>query len=159
LLTLEDPAAYRLEVKLDQSRVAFVSPGTDAKVRLDPGDTWVTGRVVEIARVDPASHSFLVKIDLPPGFAVRSGQFGRASLSGPPRRGTVIPTSALMRRGQLTFVFVADSDQRVHLRAVSIGETAGDRTEVFAGLREGDRVVTSPTSTLQDGDAVAGVRP
>ena len=159
LLTLEDPTTYRLEVTFDEARALHVSRGSEANVRLDAADMSMSGRVVEIARVDPMSHSFVVKIDLPADPAVRSGQFGRASFEGPARRAVTVPSSALLRRGQLTFVFVADTDHHVHLRAVSAGETAGDRTEVLAGLREGDRVVTSPAPTLSDGDTVTGVRP
>ena len=159
LLTLEDPTAYRLEATLDESRATHIARGNEVKVRLDTEATSMSGRVVEIARVDPTSHSFHVKIDLPAGFAVRSGQFGRASFSGPTRRAVTIPSLALVRRGQLTFVFVADTDHRVHLRAVSTGDAEGDRTEVLAGLREGDRVVTSPVASLSDGDTIAGARP
>jgi len=159
LLTLEDPSTYRLEVRLDETRAALVTRGGEAAIHFDDRDTSFTGRIIEIARVNPASHSFLVKIDLPAGLDVRSGQFGRASFSGPTRRTVTVPSSALLRRGQLTFVFVADADRRVHLRPVSTGAVAGGRTEVLAGLVEGDRVVTSPPPTLGDGDAVAGARP
>jgi multidrug efflux pump subunit AcrA (membrane-fusion protein) len=159
LLTLEDPTTYRLEVRLDETRAAVVGLGGDATVQLDSRDTSVAGRIVEIARVDPMSHSFLVKIQLPAGSAVRSGQFGRATFSGPPRQAITVPPSSLVRRGQLTFVFVADADRRVHLRPVSAGATANGRTEVLAGVRQGDHVVVSPSPTLGDGDAAAGVRP
>ena len=159
LLTLEDPTTYRLELRIDESRAAVVAPGGTALVQLDGRDTPIAGSVVEIARVDSASHSFLVKIDLPRNSGVRSGQYGRAAFSGPRRRAITVPTSALVRRGQLTFVFVADADQRVHLRPVSLGVTAGGRSEILAGVREGDRVVVSPPATLFDGDAVMGARP
>jgi multidrug efflux pump subunit AcrA (membrane-fusion protein) len=159
LLTLEDPSTYRLEVRLDETRAALVTRGGEAAIHFDDRDTSFNGQIIEIARVNPASHSFLVKIDLPAGLEVRSGQFGRASFSGPRRRTVTVPSSALLRRGQLTFVFVADADRRVHLRPVSTGAAAGGRTEVLAGLVEGDRVVTSPPPTLGDGDAVAGARP
>jgi multidrug efflux pump subunit AcrA (membrane-fusion protein) len=156
LLTLEDPTTYRLEVRLDETRAKVVAMGGDATVQLD-NDTSITGRIVEIARVDSTSHSFLVKIQLPAGSAVRSGQFGRAKFNGPPRQAITVPSSSLLRRGQLTFVFLADADQHVHLRPVSTGATAGDRTEILAGLRQGDHVVVSPSPTLADGDP-AGVR-
>jgi multidrug efflux pump subunit AcrA (membrane-fusion protein) len=156
LLTLEDPTTYRLEAKVDEARAAFVAPGADATIALDSRDTTIRGRVVEVGRVDSMSHSFLVKIELPAGAAVRSGQFGRASFSGPSRRAVTIPSSAVVRRGQLSFVFVVDADQRVRLRPVSLGTTVGDRTEVLAGVREGDRVATSPLPTLADGAAAAG---
>jgi hypothetical protein len=159
LLTLEDPATYRLEVRLDETRAAHVDLGANAAVRLDDRDGSTTGRVVEIARVDPMSHTFLVKVDLPAGLTVRSGQFGRATFTGPSRRTLTIPASAVVRRGQLTFVFVVDVDAHTHLQPVSIGPVAGDRVEVLAGLRQIDRVVTSPDPSLADGSAVARKQP
>jgi multidrug efflux pump subunit AcrA (membrane-fusion protein) len=159
LLTLEDPATYRLEVRLDDTRAAQIAPGGDAAVQLDDRDTSMPGHIAEIARIDPASHTFLVKIDLPAGVAVRSGQFGRATFGGPSRRALTIPASALIRRGQLSFVFVLGSDQRTHLQPVSIGTVARDRVEVLAGVRHSDRVVASPQASLADGTAVAGKQP
>jgi RND family efflux transporter MFP subunit len=159
LLTLEDSTRYRLEARLDETRAALVAPGRDAGIQLDNHDASITGRVAEIARLDPMSHSFLVKIDLPAGLTVRSGQFGRATFAGPSRRTLTIPASALVRRGQLTFVFVVDGDEHAHLRPVSIGAVAGDRVEVLAGVRQGERVVSSPEPSLADGTAVAGKRP
>jgi RND family efflux transporter MFP subunit len=159
LLTLEDPTTYRLEVRLDETRAAIAVPGADVAIQLDSRDTSMTGRIAEVARLDPASHSFLVKIDLPTGTPVRSGQFGRASFSGPRRQAVSVPSSSIVRRGQLTFVFVADSDQRAHLRPVSTGATSGERTEVLAGVRPGDRVVISPSPAVGDPVAVRRGRP
>jgi multidrug efflux pump subunit AcrA (membrane-fusion protein) len=159
LLTVEDPAAYRLEVRLDDTRAAQIAPGGHAAVQLDDRDTSMPGRIAEIARIDPASHTFLVKLDLPAGLALRSGQFGRATFAGPSRRALTIPASALIRRGQLTFVFISGSDQHTHLQPVSIGTVAGGRVEVLAGVRQADRVVTSPPASLADGTAVAGKQP
>jgi len=159
LVTLEDPSTYRLEVRLDETRAAQVTPGRDAAIRLDDRDSSITGRVVEIARVDPMSHTFLVKLDLPAGLTVRSGQFGRATFAGPSRRALTIPASAVVRRGQLLFVFVVGADERAHLQPISTGAVAADRVEVLAGVRQSDRIVTSPEPSLLDGTAIAGRRP
>ena len=159
LLTLEDPTTYRLEVRLDGTRAAQVTPGREARIQLDDRDASMTGRVVEIARVDPMSHTFLVKLDLPAGLTVRSGQFGRATFAGPLRRALTLPASALVRRGQLTFVFVLGADEHAHLQPVSIGAVAGDRVEVLAGVRQNERVVTSPEPSLADGRAVTRKQP
>jgi RND family efflux transporter MFP subunit len=154
LLTLEDPAQYRLEARLDDTRAAQVVAGGDVAIRLDDRDAPIMGRVAEIARVDPMSHAFLVKIDLPAGLPVRSGQFGRATFAGPSRRALTIPVSALVRRGQLTFVFVVGPDARARLQPVSPGAMAGDRVEVLAGVSRGERVVASPEPSMSDGAAV-----
>lgn len=163
LLTLEDPSSYRLEVQLDEARTALVEIGQSVPVRLDHapagGDGRVDGRVAEMARIDAASHSFLVKIDLPPGAAPRSGLFGRAQFAGPTRRALSAPTAALINRGQLTFVYLVDAEGRARLRPLSIGASDRDRTEVLAGLQAGDAVVTNPPASLTDGARVAGGRP
>ena len=162
LLILEDPATYRLEVQLDEARATLVETGQMVSTRLEalsPADGWVDGRIAEIARVDPASHGFLVKIDLPTLPVSRSGLFGRARFSGPARRTLTVPVPALIKRGQLTFVYLVDTQSQVRLRPISIGAAAGDRAEVLAGLREGNVVVTNPPASLTDGARVAQGRP
>jgi RND family efflux transporter MFP subunit len=162
LLVLEDPAVYRLEVQLDEARV-LVETGQTVSVRIDntpaAGDGWIDGRVAEIARIDPGSHSFVVKIDLPASPALRSGLFGRARFSGPTRRALTVPRPALITRGQLTFVYVVDGEKRARLRPISPGASDHDRTEVLAGLRDGDAIVTNPPVSLTDGAPVTGARP
>jgi len=65
---------------------------------------------------------------------------------------------ASIRRGQLTFVFTVDTENRARLRAVSPGITDGDRLEVLAGLRANDIVITNPPPSLTDGAATTGLR-
>lgn len=158
LLTLEDRGAFRLDVPLDESRVTHVKVGDTVGVSLGdaPSASDVQGRVSEIARVDPASRSVLVKIDLPAVDGLRSGTFGRARFAGLPRTGLAVPASAAVRRGQLTFVFTVDDEHRARLRAVSPGIAAGDRLEILAGLNEADTVVTNPPPALADGSPVTG---
>ena len=158
ILTLEDSSTLRLEVQLDEARAALVALSQDVELRLDNApsgaDTRIHGRVTEIARVDPTSHSFVVKIDVPGATNMRSGLFGRARFAGPARQTLTVPASAVVRRGQLTFVFAVDADGLAHLRPISSGITDHDRVEVLAGLRSGDEVVTSPPATLSDGARV-----
>jgi multidrug efflux pump subunit AcrA (membrane-fusion protein) len=161
LLTLEDATSYRLEVQLDEARAVLARIGQTVSVRLDhapgAGGGWIDGRVAEIARVDPASHSFLVKIDLPSSTGLRSGLFGRARFAGPTRRAATVPASVLVTRGQLTFVYVVDQEGRARLRPISPGASDHDRVEVLAGLREGDLIVVDPPPSLIDGARVTGV--
>jgi multidrug efflux pump subunit AcrA (membrane-fusion protein) len=162
LLTLEDPTAYRLEVQLDEARAALVRSGQAVSVRIDSApnrtDGWSNGHVAEIARVDPAFHTFLVKIDLPATPDLRSGLFGRARFPGPVRRGLTVPSSALVRRGQLTFVYAVDAEQRARLRPVSVGTATDSRSEILAGLRDGDAIVVDPDASLTDGARVTGAQ-
>jgi RND family efflux transporter MFP subunit len=163
LLTIEDATAFRLEVALDEARATHVARGQTADIQVgDAGSSnhWTgAARVSEVARLDPASHSFLVKLDLPDGPSLRSGLFGRAHFAGPTRQTLVIPTSAAVRRGQLTLVYTVAADSRAKLQPVSPGAETRERIEILAGIREGDRVITNPPVALSDGAPVTGGRP
>ena len=157
LLTIEAPGTLRLEVQLDEARAARLRPGEPAEVRLDSaaGSEWTAARIDEIARVDPASHTFLIKVDLPAAPDLRSGRFGRVRFPGDTRETLAVPASSLLRRGQLTFVFRVDDDLRARLTPISPGAAlTGGRQEVLAGLRDGERIVTSPPPSLSDGRRV-----
>jgi hypothetical protein len=80
--------------------------------------------------------------------------YGRALLTGPTHRGIAVPSNAVIRRGQLSYVFVAEADGRAHLRMVNAGDPTGDRIEVRAGLTAGDRVILAPPTGLTDGTPV-----
>lgn len=163
LLTIEDSTAFRLEVAFDEARAAHVTVGQTVAVQIgDPASSnhWDgEARVSEIARLDPSSHSFLVKLDLPHEPSLRSGVFGRARFDGPTRQALVVPTSAAVRRGQLTFVYTVNDNNRATLQPVSPGAESRDRIEILAGIRQGDRVITNPPAALADGARVTGGRP
>jgi RND family efflux transporter MFP subunit len=157
LLTIEAPGTLRLEVQLDEARAARLRPGAPVEVRLDSTAEggWTAARIDEIARVDPASHTFLVKVDLPAASDLRSGRFGRVRFPGNTRETLAVPASSLLRRGQLTFVYRVDDDLRARLTPISPGaELTGGRQEVLAGLRDGERIVSSPPPSLSDGRRV-----
>jgi multidrug efflux pump subunit AcrA (membrane-fusion protein) len=156
LLTLEDTRGLEFEVRLDEARASAVAPGQVVSIRFDAapaGEAAVQGHVVEIGRVDPASHSFIVRLDLPARPPLRSGTFGRAAFAGPGHRALIVPSAAVVRRGQLLFVFTVDGD-RARLRPISIGQEHPDGIEVTAGLAEGELVVTNPAASLVDGAPV-----
>jgi RND family efflux transporter MFP subunit len=149
LLRLEDTREFRLEVHVDESRVGHMRIGDCVPVRLGAGTSERTGTIVEVSHaVDADARAFLVKIALPDTRGVRSGEFGRARFSESPRRALTIPSSAIVRRGQLTSVFVVD-EGRARVRLVSLSDA-----EVLAGLEESEMVILSPPAGLSDGRRV-----
>lgn len=64
-----------------------------------------------------------------------------------------VPSSALFRRGDGWAVFLA-GETTVSITPVEVGRRSGLRTEILAGVEEGDRVVTHPSDTLTDGALV-----
>ncbi|MGE5244278.1 MAG: efflux RND transporter periplasmic adaptor subunit [Betaproteobacteria bacterium] len=154
LLTVEAVGAFHLEAALDESRASALHVGDAAGVRLDtaPGPpAWLAGRIAEIARLDPATHSFVVKVAFDAPADVRSGLFGRARFTSGTHRTLVAPAAALVRRGQLSFVYAVSSDGLARLRPVTVGSDADGRVEIVAGLAAGEDVVVNPPPTIADG--------
>ena len=149
LLRLEDTRAFRLEVRVDESRIDQIRSGDRVPVFLGTGNQSIHGQVVEVSRaVDADARAFLVKIALPDAPGMRSGEFGKARFGGTPRRALTVPSAAIVRRGQLTSVFVVDGDV-ARVRLVSLTES-----EVLAGLTESEVVIVSPPSGVADGRRV-----
>jgi len=150
LLSLEDTREYRLEVRVDESRVGQVRKGDRVPVFLGTGNLSITGTIVEVSRaVDADARAFLVKIALPDTRGIRTGEFGKARFGGTPRRALTIPSSAIVRRGQLTSVFVVDGGV-ARVRLVNVSES-----EVLSGLTESEMVIVSPSSGVSDGSRVS----
>ncbi len=152
LVRVEDTRGFRLDVRVDESRIGDLAPGASVPVLLAGASgaiATVSGTVAEVARaVDADTRAFLVKITLPDTSGPRSGMFGRARFAGPPRRALTVPAEALVRRGQVVSVFVVDNGV-ARLRMVDVRDT-----EVLAGLSEGETVVLSPAAGLTDGRRV-----
>ena len=70
------------------------------------------------------------------------------------RGATVIPTSAIERGQQGSFVYVVGADSTVAARPVTLGPGEGERVAVLAGLALGDRVVVDGADRLRDGARV-----
>lgn len=164
LMTVEDTRGFRLEVRVDESRAAAIDREKPVPVILDSADSpsgsapALEGTISEFSRaLDPGSHAFLVKIDLPARSGVRSGMFGRARFAGPQTDALLVPPTAVVQRGQVSAVFVVGSD-RASLRLVQVGSATEAGTELTAGVEAGERVVVAPPPGLVDGAPVREVR-
>jgi multidrug efflux system membrane fusion protein len=152
LLTIEREGSYRLEVAVEESRLATIRPGQTVSITLL--DRTENARVSEIVpAVDAASRTYIVKIDLPPIPNLRAGVFGRACFPLAARQVVSIPAEALIERGQLQQVFVIE-DAQARLRMITAGRRAGSRVEVLSGLTAGEKIVAPVPAGLTDGARV-----
>lgn len=66
----------------------------------------------------------------------------------------LIPTTAVLRGTQGTYVFAVGSDNVVKIHNIVLAETTGGITGISSGLNDGDVVVTDGQDKLQDGSKV-----
>jgi RND family efflux transporter MFP subunit len=147
LITIEDTHRFRLEASVDEGDIRFVTLGASARVSVDALGTDLSAKVVQIVpAADPASRSFVVKLELAPDARLRSGLFGRVRFPRGQREAIVIPRTALLERGQMHGVYVVAADGQIGLRYVTLGKPAGEDVEILSGLSGGERLVGSPGS-------------
>jgi RND family efflux transporter MFP subunit len=153
LLTLEEEGHYRLEAILPESLMGKAKQGDKIGVAID-GIGDLNGMVAEVApAADPASRTFMVKIDLN-ATGLRSGIFGRAYFPGGSRQGVLVPKSAVVERGALTSLWVVGKDNFVRMRLVKAGRPVSGRVEILAGLSAGERVAVNGLDKVVDGAKV-----
>ncbi len=148
LLTIDSASNYRVEATVDETAAVAVSD----EVIVEIGKASIRGRVAHVVpSLDPRTRTSLITIDLPAGTAWRSGSYARVQVRSGDAQAIMIPLRAVVRRGQVTGVFVVEDEGKALLRLVTLGETSGDRVEVLSGLRAGERIVSAVSPTLREG--------
>jgi len=160
LVDVDRAGQLRLEVTVDESRLSAVKLGAAIAVEIPAlGPKAMQGRVAEmVPAADAASHSFLVKIDLPVDKQLRAGMYGTAAISAASRMAVVIPQAAVVAHGSLRSVWAVDQNGVASLRYVTLGAAHGDKVEVLSGLSAGEAVVLAP-GDRELGGARVEVRP
>ncbi len=153
LFTLEDLSQVKVLVQVPEAEVEGLVEGTVASVEiLDRKVAATVNRVVPAG--DPATRTFSVKLILDnPDGAFKSGMFARVRFARDERQALRVEASALVTRGQLEGLFVANQDGRVRLRWVKTGQTLDGRTEILSGFEAGERYLPTPPPGLVDGAA------
>lgn len=136
--------ALRVTVDLPQQVTARVREFEAAVVLTDEGRV-VPREITIFPFADPATNTFTVRLELPDGqFALYPGMFVKVAFVVGESRRLLIPTAALVRRSEVTGVYVVNDDQTIRFRQVRAGNQFDARTEVLAGLLEGERVALDP---------------
>lgn len=136
--------ALRVIVDLPQQVAALVREHDKAYVLADSGRVEATELTI-FPYAHAASNTFRVRVDLPQGqFALYPGMFVKVAFIVGASQRLLVPTAALLRRSEVTGVYVVGDDGRVRMRQVRVGAGFGDRTEVVAGLKPGERVAADP---------------
>ncbi|HSW21584.1 MAG TPA: efflux RND transporter periplasmic adaptor subunit [Burkholderiaceae bacterium] len=160
LLTLYDPAALRVTAAVPQTVAALWAAGQLPKVELPglpPAGQWpVPTRAQLLPTVDPGTHTVQLRADLPAGLAgVNPGMFARlwlplSTAAAPAGAAPLfVPQAAIVRRAEMTGLYVLDPAGKPVLRQVRLGRAEGGQVEVLSGLMPGERVVVDPQAAAR----------
>jgi RND family efflux transporter MFP subunit len=145
LIALAALDALRVDVVVPQGGVDAIRASPGASVVLDDGKRVQAARVTVFPYADPGTHSFRVRVELPAGGSgLYPGMTVKVAFAVGQATRLLVPASALVRRGELSAVYVVGADHSVGLRQLRLGHRFGDEVEVLAGLAAGDRVARDP---------------
>lgn len=143
LLTMYAPLPLRVVVQMPTSRVSAGAAAPDkVEVLLPDGTAVVPSQRQLLPLADSVSQTQEWRLELPTAAAqaLVPGQQLRVRLASGVVQRQLVPASAVLRRGELTAVYLWQAGQFV-LRMVRVGADHGAQgVEVLAGLRPGDRV-------------------
>jgi RND family efflux transporter MFP subunit len=164
ICTIVDMRSLEVEVDVNESYINRVRAGQDVTAVLDAYPDWqIPAHVITmVPTADRQKATVLVRIGFKsldprilPDMGVKVTFLREADEAVAPTAQPValVPKSAVKTDGDQQIVFVV-ADGLASRRAVRLGGADGDRLEVTAGLRAGERVIVSPPPTVVDGAMV-----
>ncbi|MFZ5669005.1 MAG: efflux RND transporter periplasmic adaptor subunit [Pseudomonadota bacterium] len=150
-----------VEAAVPEALAGRVRPDAAASVSLAayPGEVFA-GRVAAILpQVEGESRTLTVRIELPNRDGrLRPGLFAAVRLGEAARPALLVPSEAVIRTGRRTLVMLALEDGRYRPAEVRVGQEADGRTEILAGLSEGEAIVASGQFLIDSEASLTGVR-
>ncbi|HEY9208936.1 efflux RND transporter periplasmic adaptor subunit [Acidovorax sp.] len=158
LVRLHDPAALRVTAMVPQMAAATLAGAQTLQVELP---ALAAARIAVqpsqiqlLPTVDAATHAVQLRVALLPDLkGATPGMFARlwlpAASAAVGMQRVQIPASAVVRRAEMTGVYVLNAQGKPLLRQVRLGRIDGDQIEVLSGLRQGDQVATDPQAAAK----------
>jgi Cu(I)/Ag(I) efflux system membrane fusion protein len=150
-----------LNAAVPEALTGQVKVGQTARAELAafPGEVF-SGRVTAILPTAQAdSRTLQVRVELPNREGrLRPGMFATVRLGGEARPALFVPSEAVIRTGRRALVMLAGEAGRYQPVEVQTGREDGGRTEILAGLSEGQQVVASGQFLIDSEASLAGLQ-
>lgn len=142
-----------------EDKVMALRAGTEVAVRPWASEAPLAGRIREIAAsADPVTRTYAVKVSLQPGLQPPLGATVTVVPRVLARTGTQairIPTSALLRQGQGSAVWVLErATMTLKSQPVEVATADGNDAVIAAGLQPGMEIVSAGVHVLASGQKV-----
>ena len=162
--TIADVRSVKAGFGVPDTAMEHIRLGSSQTITADAAAGIFAGHVTSISpSADPKSRVYTVEVTLPNGDnRLKAGMIASITIGGglPNTRVDVVPLTAVVRspnnpNGFAVYVAEGPGDTvKVHTQDVTLGDTYGNNIAVLSGLNTKDRVVTSGTNLIKNGDQV-----
>ena len=160
ILTLTQISRLKAIINIPETYFPLVKTGMKVDIESDiyPGKTFPATIEIVYPTIDPASHTFQVKLNIPNnGEKIRPGMYVRTHLAIGEVDAIVVPYQSVLKltgsNDRYVFVNNEGTARRV---AVTLGQRYDDRIEVIpvenGAIKAGDQLVITGQARLVDGD-------
>ena len=162
VITQMDPISAIFTISEDQLQVVLKKMAAGQTLEVDAYDRDGKTKLAQGSlttldnQIDPTTGTLKLRATFRnPKGTLFPNQFVNARLLVQEKHGvTLVPTAAVQRNSQATYVYVVKADSTVTVRPIVIGTTEGDDSEVTSGLAPGEVVVMTGVDKLQEGSKV-----
>ena len=136
----------RVNVDVPQSMINEVRKADNVSIETADGSLVPVSKKTVFPYAEPASHTFRVRLEFSSDtLGLFPGMFVKAAFEIGQQPVLVVPTASIVRRSELTAVYVLSADGKPGLRAIRKGRDLGDGNSiVLAGLQQGELVILDP---------------
>jgi len=146
LAAVAAPDLLRVNVDIPQALADEVRGLGAAAVHAGERDV-PSERITVFPAASAGSNTVRVRVDLPAGTAgLFPGMFVKVGFAIGDLATVRVPASVIVRRGEVTAVYVVTGEGRIALRQVRLGRAVNGAIEVLAGLEPGERVAADPVA-------------
>lgn len=162
IFVVEEIRPVELLVNISETLFTQVKKGMPVDVKLDVyGDETFAGKVSLVyPSIDSQTRTFPVEITVANNDErVRPGMFARITINFGVKQNVVVPDLAIVKQSGSgdRYIYVY-KDGKVSYNKVELGRRMGDKYELISGVENGDQVVVTGQSRLNDGMEVEIVK-
>jgi len=159
ILTLTQISRLKAIINIPETYFPLVKQGMKVDVRSDiyPDKTFPATIEIVYPTIDPASHTFQAKLNIPNGSEkIRPGMYVKTTLALGQIDAIVVPYQSVLKlTGSNERYVFTNHDGTAHRVAVTLGQRFDDRIEIIpvipGDLKEGDQLVVTGQARLVDG--------
>ncbi len=159
ILTLTQISRLKAIINIPETYFPLVKQGMKVDVRSDiyPEKTFPATIEIVYPTIDPASHTFQAKLNIPNGSEkIRPGMYVKTTLALGQIDAIVVPYQSVLKlTGSNERYVFTNHDGTAHRVAVTLGQRFDDRIEIIpvipGDLKEGDQLVVTGQARLVDG--------
>jgi RND family efflux transporter MFP subunit len=157
LVRLSQDDLFRLVIPVPESSVRYIRVGDPVDVLVPSLNRRFPGKVIRFSvDVREDTRTMHTEVDVPnPDRLLVPGMYAEASLTLEARENVLaVPLEALNHVGGQITAYIVSPEDKVEVRALTLGVQTSTDAEVVSGVAEGERVIVGDRSGLVAGETV-----